>query len=413
MLERWRSSLPPGAVLGSVASQGFRLLLLLWAGRYVSIRLGADGILALGVLQNLLVLGIALPAQALQMPIQQAVAADPGQADARGAEGLALGQFLAILSGIVLAALVVSKRIWVPAGLPTIAWVLPFGICCTAAASNLQSWTIGRGGLARTNLLAALLSPLQALWLVAWIASGRGGLVPGALLFGAVALPATVLGLGKPRWGAFGGLRSRMGMWWPLLAMASITTLLGPTAQMVLRELVVKRGLEVAATWQSGVRLSDILFGTWSMAFSAWALPRLARKESDARGAWYSAGGALVLAGFVAVSAPLLLSIAYAHRFQDATDVLRVQALAEVARAVGLPWTLRLMVRRSVWTYAAIEVGGTLLQIGLAALLVSRMGAVGAPCAVLLEAGATALVTRLAVLRLERPRPVQTLPLGP
>ena len=404
MADRLRSFLPPGAVLGSVASQGFRLLLLLWAGRFVSIRLGADGILSMGVLQNLLALGLALPAQALQMPIQQSVAARPDLADHRGAQSLLLGQILAWASSAVLVVLILSGRIWVPRGLPTIVWILPFGVSLMSAASNLQSWTIGRGELARTNLLAALLSPLQAVWLVAWISTGRSGLVPGILLFGAVALPATLWRLGRPRPDHARGLGGFAG-WWPLLTMAAATTILGPSAQMGLREILLRHGIGEGALWQSGVRLSDILFGTWSMAFSAWAFPRISRSDRDLSGTWYSAAGAAILALFVVAAAPLLLSIAYAHRFQDAVGVLRVQAIAEVAKAAGLPWSLRLMARRAVGTYTAVEVLATALQPALAWVLIPRIGPVGAPCAALLEAGATLAVSRALVLRLEAREP--------
>lgn len=397
MLDRILRLAPPGVVVGSVASQVFRLLLLVWAGRFVSVRLGADGILAMGVLQNLLVLGIALPAQALQLPIQQAAAASEG----KGGEGLLLGQILAFCSSLVLVALAVFGRIWVPAGLPAIAWVLPLGILLTTATSNIQAWTIGRGQLGRTNLLTAILSPLQAVWLLAWIATGRSGLVPGILLFGLVSFPVTAWRLGFPSLRPMRKLLANLSGWWPLLAMASITTLLGPCAQMILRQLVLREGIQAGAVWQSAVRLSDILFGTWAMAFTSWALPRLAGRDRDSSGSWYSGAGGIFLAIVVLLAAPWLLSLAYAHRFQDASGVLRVQALAEILRAIGLPWTLRLMARRAVLSFSILEAVATLFQVGLASVLIPRMGPVGASTAVVVEAGATAMVTWRLVRRLE------------
>ena len=397
MFDRLVRLAPPGVVIGSVASQVFRLLLLVWAGRFVSVRLGADGILAMGVLQNLLVLGIALPAQALQMPIQQAAAGTDG----KGGEGFLLGQILAFLSSLVVVSLVLFGRIWVPAGLPAIVWILPLGIFLTTATSNIQAWTVGRGGLGRTNLLTAILSPLQAVWLLAWIATGRTGLVPGILLFGLIGFPVTAWRLGIPSLRPVRKLLSNLSGWWPLLAMASITTILGPGAQMILRELVLRDGIHAGAVWQSAVRLSDILFGTWAMAFTSWALPRLAGRDRDSSGSWYSGVGGILLALIVLLTAPWLLSLAYAHRFQDATGVLRVQALAEILRAVGLPWTLRLMARRAVLSFSLLEAGATLFQLGLASILIPRLGPVGASTAVLVEAGVTALVTWRLVRRLE------------
>lgn len=404
MAEKIRRMLPPRDIAGVAAAQGFRLLILVWVGRYVSQHLGADGILAMGVLQNLLVLGISLPAMALQMPIQQAVAsAEDGEA--RGAEGLLLGQALALVSSAAVMVLVASGKIWLPSGLPGVLWVLPVGICCTAAASDLQAWTIGRKLLGRTNVLAAFLSPLQALWLLGWLVLGRAGLVPGVLLFGLVALPATAFWLGIPRLRPLGGKLANLRFWWPLLAMGSLTTVLGPSAQIILRQLVLGEGIQAGADWQAAIRLSDILFGTWSMAFSAWALPRLASRSKESNRDSLSMGGAAAMASAVLLSAPLLLSLAYAHRFQGATGILRLQALAEVSRAFGLPWTLRLMSRRAVRSFLVLELGATAFQIGLAWLLIPRVGVLGAPMSVLLESIATALVTRAIVLRLEASGP--------
>ena len=405
MADKIRRLLPPREIVGVAASQGFRLLILVWVGRTVSQQLGADGILAMGVLQNLLVLGISLPAMALQMPIQQAVAAAGPDGEARGAEGMLLGQILALLSSAAVMVLVASGKIWLPASLPGVLWVLPVGICCTAAASDLQAWTIGRKLLGKTNILAAVLSPLQALWLLGWLLMGRTGLVPGVLLFGLIALPATVFWLGIPRLRPLGQQLANLRSWWALLAMGSLTTVLGPSVQMVLRQLVLGQGIQSGANWQAAIRLSDIVFGTWAMAFSAWALPRLAAGSKESKRQLLSSGGAAAMASAVLLAAPLLLSLAYAHRFQGATDVLRLQAVAEVSRAFGLPWTLRLMSRRAVRTFSLLELGATGFQIGLAWFLVPRIGILGAPLAVLLESAATALVTRSIVLRMEASDP--------
>jgi PST family polysaccharide transporter len=183
--------------------------------------------------------------------------------------------------------------------------------------------------------------------------------------------------------------------------MGSLTTVLGPAVQVVLRQLVLKEGIQPGANWQAAIRLSDIVFGTWAMAFSAWALPRLAARSKESKRDFLSMGGASAMAFVVLLAAPLILSLAYAHRFQDATGVFRLQALAEVSRAFGLPWTLRLMSRRAVRIFSFLELGATALQIGLAWLLIPRIGMLGAPLAVLLESAATAVVTRFLVLRLE------------
>jgi hypothetical protein len=396
-----RRILPPREVAGVAASQAFRLLVLVWVGRLVSVRLGMEGVLALGVLQNLLTLGLSLPSQALQMPIQQAVAAAGTDGEGRGAEGFLLGQVLAILSAAAMMVLVASKQVWLPEGLPGALWLLPVGICLLSGVSNLQAIAVGRGNQVRTSQLVAILSPLQALWLLGWVGRGRAGLVPGVLLFGLVALPATALWLGFPRLRPLRRRMAKFRSWVPLLAMGAMSTLLGPIAQIVLRQLVLGGGLQAGANWQAAIRLSDILFGTWAIAFVAWALPRLAARSKDPRIGTLSFLGASILGVVVLLAAPRLLSLAYAHRFQEAAGVLRLQALAEMARAFALPWALRLMARRAVFAYASMEVGMTVIQLGLAWWFVPRWGQLGAPAAVLVESIVTAALFRLLVLRME------------
>jgi|GEM_PF-1293732 len=388
---RW--ILPPREVAGVAASQAFRLLVLVWVGRLVSIRLGMEGVLALGVLQNLLSLGLSLPSQALSIPIQQSVAAaGAGGAEDRGAQGFLLGQMFAVLSSGAMMVLISSGTIWIPRGLPGAVWLLPVGICLLAAGSNIQSIAVGRGKQLRASQLVAILSPLQALWLLGWVGRGRAGLVPGVLLFGLVAFPATALWLGMPRLFPLRRHLEHLRSWGPILAMGALTTVLGPTAQIVLRQIVLRGGLEAGANWQAAIRLSDILFGTWALAFSSWALPRLASRSKDPRIGSLSFVGAGVLGVGVLAASPLILSLAYAHRFQGASGILRLQAVAEIARAFALPWALRLMARRAVAAYSAVEIAMTAFQLGLAAWLVPRWGPMGAPAAVLVESLSSALV---------------------
>jgi enterobacterial common antigen flippase len=399
MLERILRILPPRALAGSAASQAFRLLVLVWVGRRISTDLGAEGILALGVLQNILALGLALPSQALQMPIQQTVAAAGADARSRGAEALLLGQILAIIASAAMAVLILSGRIYLPDSLRGVGWILPVGICFSAAAADLQAVAVGQGRLGRVNVLTSILTPLQALWLLAWISTGRPGMVPGVLLFGLLAFPATVAWVGLPRLDALVERLRNLKSWMPLLAMGGLMTVIGPSAQMLLRQFVLKGGLHDGATWQAAIRLSDILFGTWTLAFTTWALPRIAAKTKDLRIGFLSVAGAGIMALGALLFAPLLLSLAYADRFADAAPVLRLQALAEVARAFGLTWTLRLMAKRAVVAFSILEASATALQLGLAWWLIPRLGPLGAPAAVLVESTFTGILTRRLVLR--------------
>jgi O-antigen/teichoic acid export membrane protein len=360
-----------------------------------------EGVLALGVLQNLLSLGLSLPSQALAIPILQSVAATGTGAEDRGAQGFLLGQMFAILSAGAMMVLVASGAIWIPRGLPGAVWLLPVGICLLAAGSNLQAIAIGKGKQLRASQLVAILSPLQALWLLGWVGRGRAGLVPGVLLFGLVAFPATAVWLGIPRLFPLRRHWEHLPSWGPILAMGALTTVLGPTAQIVLRQIVLGGGLEAGANWQAAIRLSDILFGTWALAFSSWALPRLAARSKDPRIGSLSFLGAGLLAGMVLAVSPQILSLAYAHRFQGASGVLRLQAVAEIARALALPWALRLMARKAVAAYSAVEIGMTAFQLALAWWFVPRWGPLGAPAAVLVESIVSAALLRFVAKRLE------------
>jgi O-antigen/teichoic acid export membrane protein len=63
------------------------------------------------------------------------------------------------------------------------------------------------------------------------------------------------------------------------------------------------------------------------------------------------------------------------------------------------------MARRAGRTFSLLEFGATVFQIGLAWLLIPKIGILGAPLAVLLESAATGLLTRHLVLRLETSEP--------
>lgn len=384
----------PSGVLGNLAATSFRLALLFLVGREVASQLGSQGIVVMGQLQNLLTLGLALASQALQPGIQQALgSARPEQVSERSSWALLSGQILALLSGLVVLQLSTSGAIYLPPQMHAAAWMLVPGLMAMAMMGNLQAIASGTGRLRRLNLFIALSGPLQALWLYFWIHGGLQGLVPGVLLFGLVALPLALwlmppFPLQVPRRAQW---KEQARLWAPLAAMGSVVAVLSPYKLILFRETILAQGVEVAGNWQAAVRITDLLFATWSMAFTTWALPKLSGPE-HARPKFgklsFGPLGGLALAGSIAVAAPWILDVAYVGRFPGALPVLRLQCFAEFVQSCTMPLGLILIARRSARVFAGLEFAGAIAQIALVRVLVPQFGPIGAPIAICIESTA-------------------------
>lgn len=397
----------PLGLVGNFAATAFRLGVLVLVGREVAFRLGSEGIVVMGQLQNLLSLGMALPAMALQPGIQQAIgSARAGEGPSRSAWAILGGQILALLSGLAILWCVASDIVYLPPQVHNVLWMLLPGLLGMALIANLQAIAAGKRLLKHLNVFIALSGLLQAVWLYAWIHRGLQGLVPGVLLFGLAALPFALwilhpFPLSRPRGDQW---KEQFRLWAPLASMGAVAALLSPYLQINVRETVLKLGVEATGNWQAAVRITDLLFGTWFGAFMAWALPRLSGPREQRPGFATLALaplGALVLGAALVLGGPLVLDIAYVGRFPRALEVLRWQCAAEFFRACGLPLAMILIARRRTVLYIGLELASSLLQVVLVRLFVPRFGPTGAPLAIVLESSIYLLVTGWIVWRRE------------
>lgn len=381
----------PRDMPGNIAATSFRLALLFLVGREVATHLGSVGIVVMGQLQNLLSLGLAISALALQPGIHQAIgSALPDQVPRRSSWALLTGQVLALVSGIAILWFSTSGVVFMPAGVHHVVWMFLPGLLGMALIGNLQAIAGGRKHLKRLNLFIAISGPLQALWLFGWIHTGLQGLVPGILLFGLVLAPVAFWFLSPfpLSWPRRDQWREQLKLWAPLAAMGSVAAVSAPFLQISIRETILKQGVDVAGNWQAAVRVSDMLFATWYGAFATWVLPRLSGPPEKRPGLGIlllCPLGALVIGASLALFGPLVLDLAYVGRFPHALALLRMQCLAEFVRASSYPLGLMLIARRSAQAFSFLEVAGVAIQVGLVRCLVPSLGPIGAPLSIAIE----------------------------
>lgn len=381
----------PWSVVGNLAATSLRLGLLFLVGREVAAHLGSEGIVVMGQLQNLLGLGLALPSLALQPGIQQALgSATAAQAPERSSWALLSGQTLALLSALVVTGLVLTGSVYLPEVVGRTVWMLVPGICAMALVGNLQAISAGRRRMGKLNLFIAASGPLQALWLFAWIHAGLVGLGPGIVLFGLVAAPcaAFLLSPFPLSWPHRDQWKEQAKLWAPLAAMGSVVAVLGPLKTILFRETLLSQGVDQAGDWQAAARLAELVFATWTSAFSTWALPRLSGPVAQRPGFQrlvLCPLGALGIGIVLASLGAWALELAYVGRFQDALPVLRLQCLAEFIQASTVPLGLILIAHRSVKAYAGLEIAAAILQLFLVRLLVPSLGPVGVPLSIAIE----------------------------
>lgn len=401
----------PWSVVGNLAATSLRLGLLFLVGREVAANLGSEGIVVMGQLQNLMGLGLALPSLALNSGIQQALgSASSAQVPDRSSWALLSGQILAALSALVVTGLVLTKSVYLPEVVGRTVWMLVPGVCAMALVGNLQAISAGRRRMGKLNLFIAASGPLQALWLFAWIHFGLVGLAPGVVLFGLVAAPcaAFLLSPFPLSWPRRDQWKEQARLWAPLAAMGSVAAVLAPLKTIFFRETLLAQGIDAAGNWQAAARLAELVFATWVAAFSTWALPRLSG-PADQRPGFQRLVlcplGALAIGIVLAGLGSWALELAYVGRFQGALGVLRLQCLAEVVQASTVPLGLILIARRSVKTYAGLEISAALLQLFLVSLLVPSLGPIGVPLSIAIESSVYLVVA----WRLVRRREVVTL----
>jgi len=385
--------------VGNAVGNLLRMACLFLLGRLVAQRLGGDGLLAMGQWQNLVGLGTALGGNALQAGFQQGMAEEVGRMPRLGC-GLALGQFLSLLSCGALALAAATGAIRIPAGGSMFVLVL----ACAGGALhvNLQGTAAGIGRMGRLNAWVTI-SGLVPLALIASVARDIQSL--------SLALLCTPVLLGLGAWFALPHprpslpQRRSLPLWLPFLSIGVLPVLAGQVLQILLRQMAISHGAPQAALWQGAQRIVDTAFPVWSAAATAWILPRMARapeRPDWLRSLGTSLGGTLPLALLLALAAPWALRLALGQAFQDAAPILRWQCMTEIVRAIGLPMTLLLIAQGRARTFVLLETASLCLQFALAWLLIPSLGMVALPVAGLLE-NTLCAIALFAILRWARP----------
>lgn len=368
-----------------------RIASLFLLGRTIATQLGGEGLLALGQWQNLVGIGTVLGGNALQHGFQQGMAAHSDRAQWLGS-GLLLGQILSFLACSLLLAARALGLVHFPSWGPAIPFLLLAACSLGSLQTNLQGATAGQERMGRLSLWLAVSGVLQVLLILPFATSlprlGIGLLLAPALLglFSLKALPFP-----RPR---LSRLRHWLRLWLPFLSVGIAPGIASPLAQIALRQLAVGFDPTQAGLWQAATRLSDSVFPLWSAAAAAWILPRLARPQDRPTllaSMKVSLSGSLPLCLALMLFAPLALRLAFGAPFQGGAEILRWQCATELVRAVGLPFSLFLIARGRAWTFAGLEIASPLLQVGLSAFLLPRIGILALPIAAFCENAAFGL----------------------
>lgn len=370
---------PAGYALGNV----LRMAALFLLGRLVVQRLGGEGLLAMGQWQNLIGIGVALGGNALQSGLQSGISTRPDKAGWLGS-GLLVGQFLSMAGTVAVLLLHAAGLIHFPAAPAAVPLVLFLSCAAGSLYGNLQACAAGEGRMDRLNLWLALTGILQLGWILPFCGSLEHfsvGVLSLPILLGMLAwflLPHPVPTLHDAR--------ANLMAWLPFLSIGLLPGITTQLMQIQIRQLAIAHDLHQAGLWQAGTRLSDTLLPVWTAAATAWILPRLSSgRTTPLRSLQVSLAGSLPLAILLAAAAPLALELALGRGFREAAGVLRLQCLTEVVRAATLPLSLLLISKARAGRFVALEIGSNLVQLGLAVLLLPRLGILGLPVASLAE----------------------------
>jgi len=380
---------PAGNALANLA----RIAALFLLGRTIATQLGGDGLLALGQWQNLVGIGTVLGGNALQHGFQQGMAAHSDRAQWLGS-GLLLGQILSFLACSLLLAARALGLVHFPTWGPLVPFLLLAACSLGSLQTNLQGAAAGQERMGRLSLWLAVSGILQVLTILPFATSVPRlgiGLLLAPVLLGLLSLKA--LPFPRPRLSRL-RLRHWLRLWLPFLSIGIAPGIASPLAQIALRQLAMGFDPTQAGLWQAAQRLSDSTFPLWSAAAAAWILPRLARPQDRPTllaTLKMSLSGTLPLCLGLGLLAPLALRLAFGAPFQGGAEILRLQCATELVRAVGLPFSLFLIARGRAWAFAGLEIASPVVQVGLSALLLPRIGILALPVSAFCENAAFGL----------------------
>jgi O-antigen/teichoic acid export membrane protein len=155
-------------------------------------------------------------------------------------------------------------------------------------------------------------------------------------------------------------------------------SLTAPLSGIFLRTLMLGHGWEGAGIWQAAARIPDLVYPMWNGVVGAWVLSRVAGAEGTK-----GLRGSIVLqafAGTCALSLVLcagalpILHLAWGEGFEQATPLLRLQALAELPRTLTWILVAALLGRGRTGAVVLLELLGFTILCGGTYLLQPRFG---------------------------------------
>ncbi len=359
---------------------------------------GPGGLTLLAHFQNLLALGTTLPTDGTHVGLVKYLAPlRPGSGRYRAWLGAAL-LLNALAVGLALGMVLLLPGPLVGVFGEGVGWSLLFGVglALLIGYALLIAVLLAAGRLRAYAVLTTLLSLLGPLALAA-VLLGRGGTVAQALLAylagqGLTLLPAAWV---AARAGLLPRLRGRVSRTalrglGRFLLMALSVLLFSKAVDFGLREVLIRQfGLAATDLWQAVAKLSD----NYTMVFSALVgsvyYPRLAalstRPREQGRFVWLVlrllAPALAVGLAAIWLARNWLLPLLFEPRFAAASFLLGPQLLADWLKF--LTWTLFFLftARAQVGRYVAVQAGSAGVFAVLLAVLLPRLGLLGAPLA--------------------------------
>ncbi|SHK50701.1 MATE family efflux transporter [Hymenobacter psychrotolerans] len=380
--------------LGSGAAVVARAAGAVLLNKLLAVYGGPGGLTLLAHFQNLMALFTTLPNDGTHVGLVKYLAPlRPGAGRYRAWLGAAI-----VLNGasllLGLLALLLAPGPLVGVFGPTLGWVAMFGLgialltayallgAVLLAAGRLRAYigltvtlsllglaavgaVLAAGGAATTALLAYLLAQ-GATVLPAGVLAGRAGLLP--VLRGKIS-PAALGGLGR------------------FLLMAVGLLLFGKAVDFAVRELLIRQfSLAQTDLWQAVAKLSDNYTMVMTAVMSSVYYPRLAAlaaRPAEQR-AWVRTVLRLLVPLLAAGLALLyvlrhwLLPLLFEARFGAAESLLGPQLLADWLRFVAWPLVMVLTAQARVGRYVLLQAVSAVLYAGALALLLPRLGLLGA-----------------------------------
>jgi antigen flippase len=366
----------------------------------LAVLLGPEGVGLIGLYGSILdiaqaVAGLGVNGSGVR---QMAEAAGTGDADRIGRSATVLRRMstvLGVLGAVLLAALAFPVSNFTfgnyqhAGGVALLSLAVFFRLVAAGQTALIQGLR-GIANLARINVLAAFLGTVVSIPLIYLF--GAQAIVPSLVVTAAVSIVPTwwygrqMAGAQPPplsarQFGQEATALLRLGV------VFMVSGLLTFGAAYAIRIIVLKEGGIVAAgLYQAAWALGGLYAGFILQAMGTDFYPRLTATAGDNaecnRLVNEQAEVSILLAGpgllATLTLAPLVMSLFYSTEFHGATDLLRWICLGMMLRIVAWPMGFIVLAKGAQTIFFWTEVAATLVHVGLAWLLVSKFGALGA-----------------------------------